>query len=279
MIFRSARYIRGDLSLAVAELQRGDGRAPAADRPPRRRSRWCSSPTSTSATATCRSCSTSPSRCRKGEVLALLGTNGAGKSTDPKVITGLVTPERGVVRLNGRTITFTSPEQRAGLGIQMLPGGNGVFRSLSVRDNLASAPTATAVTARRRAPHRPTCSTCSRRSPPRRNARAGDLSGGQQQMLASAGSCCTNPSCSSSTSCRSGWPRRSCSSCSRSIEQLKAARPDDDHRRAVAERRRSRSPTGRCSWRRGGCGSRARPRELLERDDLARAVFLGAEGG
>ena len=38
----------------------------------------------------------------RGEVLALLGTNGAGKSTVLKVITGLVTPERGVVRLNGR---------------------------------------------------------------------------------------------------------------------------------------------------------------------------------
>ena len=70
------------------------------------------------------------------EVVTIIGPNGAGKSTALKVITGLVTPERGVVRLNGRTITFTSPEQRARLGIEMLPGGAGVFRSLSVRDNL-----------------------------------------------------------------------------------------------------------------------------------------------
>ena len=41
-------------------------------------------------------------------MLALLGTNGAGKSTILRVITGLGTPSRGVVRLNGRTITFTS---------------------------------------------------------------------------------------------------------------------------------------------------------------------------
>ena len=46
---------------------------------------------------------------KKGESLALLGTNGAGKSTILKVITGLGTPERGVVRLNGRTITFGDP--------------------------------------------------------------------------------------------------------------------------------------------------------------------------
>ena len=73
---------------------------------------------------------------RQGETLALLGTNGAGKSTILKVITGLVTPERGVVRLGGRTITFATPEHRARLGIEMLPGGTGVFGSLTVRDNL-----------------------------------------------------------------------------------------------------------------------------------------------
>ena len=44
--------------------------------------------------------------------------------------------ERGVVRLGGRTITFASPEQRGALGIQMLPGGNGTFPDLSIRDNL-----------------------------------------------------------------------------------------------------------------------------------------------
>ena len=49
---------------------------------------------------------------RKGEVLALLGTNGAGKSTILRVIAGLGTPSRGVVRLNGDTITYVAPEQR-----------------------------------------------------------------------------------------------------------------------------------------------------------------------
>ena len=62
---------------------------------------------------------------RKGEVLALLGTNGAGKSTILRVIAGLGTPARGVVRLNGRTITYVTPEKRARLGIRMLPGRQG----------------------------------------------------------------------------------------------------------------------------------------------------------
>ena len=49
----------------------------------------------------------------RGETLALLGTNGAGKSTILRVIAGLGTPRAATVRLGGRTITFTSPEQRA----------------------------------------------------------------------------------------------------------------------------------------------------------------------
>jgi ABC-type branched-subunit amino acid transport system ATPase component/predicted MFS family arabinose efflux permease len=73
---------------------------------------------------------------RRGEVLALLGTNGAGKSTVLRVIAGLGTPSRGVVRLDGRTITYTTPEQRVHLGIRLLPGGKGVFPDMTVRENL-----------------------------------------------------------------------------------------------------------------------------------------------
>ena len=65
---------------------------------------------------------------RKGEVLALLGTNGAGKSTILRVIAGLGTPARGVVRHHGRTITYVSPEMRTRLGIRMLPGRQGRVR-------------------------------------------------------------------------------------------------------------------------------------------------------
>ncbi len=50
---------------------------------------------------------------QRGEVLALLGTNGAGKSTALRVAAGLVTSDRGVVRLNGRTVTYATPEQRS----------------------------------------------------------------------------------------------------------------------------------------------------------------------
>ena len=74
---------------------------------------------------------------RKGETLALLGTNGAGKSTVLRVISGLAVPERGVVRLNGQNITYVSPEQRAKfLKIMQLPGGHGVFGNLTVEQNM-----------------------------------------------------------------------------------------------------------------------------------------------
>ena len=73
---------------------------------------------------------------QRGETLALLGTNGAGKSTILKVIAGLETPERGVVRLNGSTLTFASPETRSAMGVHMLAGGAGVWGPMSVRHNL-----------------------------------------------------------------------------------------------------------------------------------------------
>jgi ABC-type branched-subunit amino acid transport system ATPase component/predicted MFS family arabinose efflux permease len=123
---------------------------------------------------------------RKGEVLALLGTNGAGKSTILRVIAGLGTPSRGVIRLHGQTITFASPEQRVRMGIQLLPGGRGVFPDMSVADNLLIG------------------AFQFRKDPQDRSARmervldlfpdlrekfrvaASELSGGQQQMLALA---------------------------------------------------------------------------------------------
>ncbi|MCQ3812325.1 MAG: ATP-binding cassette domain-containing protein, partial [Acidimicrobiia bacterium] len=72
----------------------------------------------------------------RGETLALLGTNGAGKSTILRVISGLAVPSRGIVSLHGRDITLTSPQTRVDMGIQQLPGGKAVFLPLSIEDNL-----------------------------------------------------------------------------------------------------------------------------------------------
>lgn len=72
----------------------------------------------------------------QGETLALLGTNGGGKSTVLKTVAGLLAPSQGTVRLEGTDITYTSAERRAVAGIQLLPGGHGVFESMTVRENL-----------------------------------------------------------------------------------------------------------------------------------------------
>jgi ABC-type branched-subunit amino acid transport system ATPase component/predicted MFS family arabinose efflux permease len=73
---------------------------------------------------------------QQGEMVALLGTNGAGKSTFLKSITGLIDPTAGVISLDGRDITHADPMACARLGIMHVPGGRGVFPTVSVADNL-----------------------------------------------------------------------------------------------------------------------------------------------
>jgi branched-chain amino acid transport system ATP-binding protein len=72
----------------------------------------------------------------EGEIVALLGTNGAGKSTVLRAVTGLVPAQQGTVTHRGRDITHTPADQIAAGGIAMMPGGRGVFPSLSVAENL-----------------------------------------------------------------------------------------------------------------------------------------------
>jgi branched-chain amino acid transport system ATP-binding protein len=71
-----------------------------------------------------------------GEIVALLGTNGAGKSTVFKAITGLLPPTGGSVHLAGRSIRGDQADQVACQGLGMMPGGRGVFPTLTVAENL-----------------------------------------------------------------------------------------------------------------------------------------------
>lgn len=74
---------------------------------------------------------------RKGEIVALLGTNGAGKSTILNAISGVVEPDGGNVWFDGEAITGEAPERTVARGIVQVPGGRGVFPRLTVEDNLA----------------------------------------------------------------------------------------------------------------------------------------------
>lgn len=72
----------------------------------------------------------------RGEVVALLGPNGSGKTTSFYAIAGLVTPEAGQVIIDGRDVTYLPMYRRARAGIGYLPQEMSVFRGLSVEDNI-----------------------------------------------------------------------------------------------------------------------------------------------
>lgn len=72
----------------------------------------------------------------RGEVVALLGPNGSGKTTTFYSVAGLVSPEGGQVMLDGRDVTYLPMYRRAKLGIGYLPQEVSIFRGLSVEDNI-----------------------------------------------------------------------------------------------------------------------------------------------
>jgi branched-chain amino acid transport system ATP-binding protein len=119
----------------------------------------------------------------EGEIVALLGTNGAGKSTLIKAISGLVEATNGAVIFDGRDATYAPPYEVAARGIVQVPGGQGVFPSLTVDENLRLASWL------QRHDHRRTREATEQvldRFPilrDRLHEPAANLSGGQQQML------------------------------------------------------------------------------------------------
>ena len=72
----------------------------------------------------------------EGETVALIGANGAGKSTILKTIAGLVKPLSGTITFDGRDITGLSPYRIVSAGVTMVPEGRRVFSDLTVRENL-----------------------------------------------------------------------------------------------------------------------------------------------
>jgi ABC-type branched-subunit amino acid transport system ATPase component/ABC-type branched-subunit amino acid transport system permease subunit len=123
---------------------------------------------------------------REGEILALLGTNGAGKSSLLRAITDLLPASSGEVMFAGRPITHTATEDIVALGIGMMPGGRGLFPTLTVGENLR---VALWPLRKDRAKAQVALDDALTRFPileERRQQLAGDLSGGEQQMLSLA---------------------------------------------------------------------------------------------
>ncbi len=123
-----------------------------------------------------------------GAAVALLGSNGAGKTTLLKTIAGLVHPNSGEIRWNGQVQGRRAPHHRVADGICLIPEGRGVFRNLTVAENLAMHT--------RGKDKRAGIETATRYFPvlgQRLTQTAGTMSGGQQQMLAVARALVTQP--------------------------------------------------------------------------------------
>jgi branched-chain amino acid transport system ATP-binding protein len=125
----------------------------------------------------------------QGSVVALLGPNGAGKSTLLRTASGLLKPSRGQVLLGGDDVSRLEPFRRGSRGLCHVPEGRGVFRSLSVRDNLRMSipPWVKGSSRLEGALH--AFPILEQRS----SQLAGSLSGGEQQMLAVARAYLSNP--------------------------------------------------------------------------------------
>ena len=119
----------------------------------------------------------------KGEIIALIGANGAGKTTILHTITGLLSPKRGSIQFEGKELTKIPAHKIVSLGMAHVPEGRRVFAELSVYQNLKLG----AYTRSDKKEIEETMETVYQRFPrlrERKNQMAGTLSGGEQQMLA-----------------------------------------------------------------------------------------------
>ncbi|HIX59272.1 MAG TPA: ABC transporter ATP-binding protein [Candidatus Blautia gallistercoris] len=119
----------------------------------------------------------------KGEVIALIGANGAGKTTILHTITGLLTPKKGSVMFGGKDITKVPAHKIVSMGMAHVPEGRRVFAELSVYENLRMG----AYTRKDKGEIEASLQQIYERFPrlkERKNQMAGTLSGGEQQMLA-----------------------------------------------------------------------------------------------
>ncbi|WP_341443524.1 ABC transporter ATP-binding protein [Lactonifactor longoviformis] len=119
----------------------------------------------------------------EGEIIALIGANGAGKTTILQTVTGLISPKSGKIEFEGKEITKTPAHKIVTLGMAHVPEGRRVFADLTVYENLIMG----AYTRKDKNEINESIREVYQRFPrleERKNQLAGTLSGGEQQMLA-----------------------------------------------------------------------------------------------
>ena len=120
----------------------------------------------------------------EGEIVTLIGANGAGKSTTLRTISGLLKPRQGQITLRGESIAGMAPHRIVGLGICQSPEGRRVFARMSVHENLEMGAFSRRDTTAALADDFERVYTLFPRLRERTAQQAGTLSGGEQQMLA-----------------------------------------------------------------------------------------------
>ncbi len=128
-----------------------------------------------------------------GEMVTLIGANGAGKTTCLKTISGLLTPSAGTIEFRGTRINGAAPHRLLAMGMAHVPEGRLLFPDMTVMEHLelgAMRAPAEAQSFERRAER---CFTLFPKLKERRDQRAGTLSGGEQQMVAIARGLMSHP--------------------------------------------------------------------------------------
>ena len=211
----------------------------------------------------------------RGEALALLGTNGAGKSTLLRVISGLEKPASGRVTLDGREISGIPAEKLVEEGIILIPGGRAIFTDMTIDENLQMQ----ALTVRKdRAwvqERRDVVLSTFPRLAERLNQQAGTLSGGEQQQLALAKALLLKPKVLCIDELSLGLAPIVVG------ELLEIVRRIHEQGITVVLVEQSLNIAVQLCDRavfleKGEVRFEGKTKDLLERDDIARAVFLGA---
>jgi len=210
----------------------------------------------------------------RGEALALLGTNGAGKSTILNVIAGLAAPARGTVRLDGQEITGIPAERLVSRGLVLVRGGQGVFPDMTVAENLD----VQALTLGRSGPQvaagRELAFGIFPELAERLGQKGGSLSGGEQQQLALAKAVMLEPKVLCIDELSLGLAPIVVEELLSIVRQM--------HEQGTTIILVEQSLNLACELcdravflEKGHVRFEGAARELLERDDIARAVFLG----